>query len=391
MFLRRACILSLVTALLFGVAGCDNRDSRKENLTQAESKIIGPKEAPTIRLLAWVGYNEPDFVSELEKRAGIKLQVKTYVGGDEMEKLFKAAPEPYDLVVVDAEYGEKLFRERKLSVLPDNVWRSEGLFSPFDTGGPTKEGKDVYGAVVRWGALGLVYNSKHLSSTDVASYSILWEKKVKGRVGIFEWYLPNMGVFSRYLKYSHTVANGGKRDTSSFSLTPLELDSLRAMLVSLKPQVRSIQPSTGDVIADLKSGDVWITPSVGEWAAAALQEQGQPIEWTVPNEGGVMWIESLAVPEGSSQKEIAYKVIQTMRQPEMLALLAWRKAYVSQSPSRLAYSYMDQKRRAILRAENSETVQQLIGQLEVRKLPGPSPFTLTGDWMKVWNDFKTSR
>lgn len=387
MFSNRKCALSLLVALAFGVGGCDNRNG--DNAAHTGSKTASANKTPTIRLLAWVGYDEPDFVSEVEKRAGVRLEVKTYVGGDQMEALFKASPDPYDLVVVDAEYGEKLFKERKLSVLPSSVWQSTGLFSPFDTGAPTKEGNDVYGAVVRWGSLGLVYNTTHLSIADVASYSILWDKKMKGRVGVFDWYLPNMGVFSRYL--GHAGTGSGDRNFSSFSLTPTQLDSLRTRLLALRPQVRSIQPTTGDVIADLKSGDVWITPGVGEWAAAALQEQGQPIDWAVPKEGGVMWIESLAVPEESVQREDAHKVIQVIRQPEMLALLAWRKAYVSQSPSMLAYDYMDQKRRAILRAERGEEVQRLITQLEVRKLPGPSPFTLERDWIKVWNDFKAGR
>jgi len=81
MSLIRICILSLLSVLLLGAAGCDNRNSGKDSSAQPGSKAIAPKEFPTIRMLAWVGYNEPDFVSEIEQRAGVKLQVKTYVSG----------------------------------------------------------------------------------------------------------------------------------------------------------------------------------------------------------------------------------------------------------------------------------------------------------------------
>ena len=50
--------------------------------------------------------------------------------------------------------------------------------------------------MLRFGYLGIAYNSKLLSPKDVESYKVLWDLKVKGKVGWFDWYLPSMGVLS---------------------------------------------------------------------------------------------------------------------------------------------------------------------------------------------------
>jgi len=337
------------------------------------------QQAATLRILAWVGYDEPEFIKPLEQQLGIRIEVKTYVGGDQMYSLFRAAPPgTYDVVIVDAEYGERMYREGLIRSLDRNLWHSPDLFSPFLAGDPVQVDGNVYGAVVRWGALGLVYNRDHINPDEAKSYKVLWAPSSKGKVGIFDWYLPNMGVISRYL--------GNARP---YDLDEKALQQVKDALRRLRPQVRAIHPNTGDVINDLRSGEVWLCPGIGEWASAVLEEEGKPIDWTVPSEGGVMWVEALAIPTSSKNSGTAQRFIDTVRLPEHLARLSWRKAYHSQSPRREAYSQLSTKQRAILQAENLDEIQSLINRLAVRKLPGPQ--TTEKEWIQAWMLFKTEQ
>lgn len=355
-----------VGAILGGVlfAGCD----RQSNTTQDSKKL---------HLLAWVGYDEPEFLEPLKKDLGADIVVKTYVGGDQMYSLFTSAPPgTYDAVIVDAEYGERMYNDHQIVALERDLWYSQDLFSPFASGQPANVRDDVYGAVLRWGALGLVYNTQKLNESEVASYDVLFTDKVKGRVGIFDWYLPNMGVFSRHL--------GHKRP---YDLDASELHKLSDALRKLRPQVRSIQANTGDVIGDLRSGEVWVTPAIGEWAAAVLAEEGKPIHWTVPKEGGIMWVEAIAIPTSGKNQALSKELVRMIRKPEHLARLAWRKAYHSQSSRRDAYGFLSQEQKGVLRAKALEDVQNLIDLLVVRKLPGPR--TSEADWIRLWTEFKS--
>ena len=331
---------------------------------------------PALRLLAWVGYDEPDFIEPLERAVGAQIEVKTYVGGDQMYSLFHDAPPgTYDAVIVDAEYGKRLYEEGALDTLPRSTWFHKDLLTPFQAAGPASVGGSVYAAVLRWGALGLVYNENRLTQSDVDSYSILWNPRMRGHVGIFDWYLPNMAVLSRALGFN-----------PPFDLSKQQLGTLADRLNALRGQVRAIQPSTGEVINDLRTGETWVVPGVGEWASAVLAEEGAPITWTVPREGGVMWIEAVGVPKTATHKELSAALIQHLQDPGNLARLAWRKAYHSQVSRLGAYDSLPNAHRALLKAMNLGTLDSLATSLTTRRLPaGP---TNERDWLNAWTAFK---
>src|SRR4051812_19687411 len=71
-----------------------------------------PKE---LNLLCWVGYDERDFLEPFEKKFGVKVNTKTYIGGDQMFALFTQSHGTYDAVVVDPEYVKKLHAAGRLA------------------------------------------------------------------------------------------------------------------------------------------------------------------------------------------------------------------------------------------------------------------------------------
>jgi spermidine/putrescine transport system substrate-binding protein len=295
-----------------------------------------------------------------------------------MHSLFMSAPPgTYDVIVVDAEYGEQLYREHHLASLPRALWHSDDLLGPFRDGEPTRVDGAVYGAVVRWGALGLVFDVGHITRDAARSYAILFEPAVERHVGIFDWYLPTMGVLSRYL------GNGRPYD-----IDRAQLDRIAETLTRLRRQARSIQPSTSEVINDLRIGESWVVPGIGEWAAAVLAEEGRQIDWVVPDEGGIMWVEAFAIAATSRQRSLAEAFISAARTPESLARLAWRKAYHSQVTRTEAYHHLSQEQRNLLKANDLNGLQQLAERLAVRKLPGPR--TTERDWLEVWTHFKSA-
>ena len=386
-------LVGIVTTLLSITCGCERSEEEAGDSTVAPSEPNAPETAErpgqdgqaTVRILAWVGYDEADFLTKLQEEAGVTVEVKTYLGGDQMYRLFQAAPPgTYDLVVVDREYGEQLFADGAISAISGEHIVTRDLLEPFASKQVASSGSATYAIPLRWGALGLVYNADRVTEAQAQSYDILFDERLKGRVAVFDWYLPNMSVLARYLRVKESWDAG-----SSFSLTTDQLDSLVAKLRELRVQVRSVQPSTGDLIATLRSGAAWVSPGVGEWAAAALKAEGLPIEWVVPDEGGVMWIEALAITPHGEGKPETLRVVRAFQEPEVLASLMWRKAYVSQSTSRAAYEVLDRDKRRILKADDLGQLESLAQSLEVRSLPGPAPaFASPEQWQAGWQRFK---
>ena len=333
----RLVFTAFAAALLLTTQGCNQ-----------SSNGTAPRSERVVNILAWVGYDEQDFVTRLEQASKAKVTVRTYVGGDNMYSMFNSAPPgAYDIVIVDQEYGSLLFEKGKIVEVPHDYWSSAQRLSPFANKTIAQSAGKKYAIPVRWGALGLVYNSDKLSDADVSSYDVLFSSKPKGRIGIFDWWLPNMAVFAKYL----SVKNGWHTD-SSFALTREQLSQLRELMGHLRPQIRSVLPSTGDLISSFRSGAVWLAPGVGEWAAATLDAEGLPITWTVPKEGGVMWIEAAAVTNPAVTRDEVKRVFLALQDPAVNASLIWRQAYVSQSPIRESYNFIIENLVRILKAQD---------------------------------------
>jgi spermidine/putrescine transport system substrate-binding protein len=329
--------------------------------------------------LAWIGYEESDYLKSLERAVGQEVSVQTYLGGEQMYQLLSQAPAgTYDAVIVDAEFGKKLFQEGKLDHLEQSDWFYEDYLPVFRSGDPVRLNNSVFGVVARWGALGLVYNTQVFSAEEVKTYSALFSDKANGRVGILDWYLPSMGVLSKYLGFK-----------PPYDLDDRQLKELQQVLLKLRPRVKSIQATPGGVMEDLRSGRTVITPGIGEWAAAALRAERRPIDYVIPKEGGIMWVEAFAIPATAQNKSRTKAFIRAAMQPEVLAPLASRQAYFSQLTRASAYQFIPEPIRRSLRTRSADNAEQIAQSLEFRQLPGPR--TSEAQWLEVWDSFKTQK
>jgi spermidine/putrescine-binding protein len=139
----------------------------------------------SIRMLAYVGYDEQEFLAPIERAIDAKVVVDTYVSGEEMfTKYTQAPPRTYDVVVLDAEYGKRLYEQHRLAALEPSLWRFDDSFQKFADGDPARVGEAVYAVPARWGALGIVFNRQRLDPARLKTYKVLYDADLKGHVGI---------------------------------------------------------------------------------------------------------------------------------------------------------------------------------------------------------------
>lgn len=332
-----------------------------------------PKE---LNLLCWVGYDEPDFIEPFEKEFHVKVKAKTYVGGDQMFAMFTQSPQTYDVVVVDPEYIKKLHVAGRLAELNPNDFHFDDYFSALQDFPLSKIDGHLYAVLIRWGANGLVYNTNHLNADDVKSYSILWDPKVKGRVGIWDWYLPSMGTMSCSL--------GNK---SPFDIDNENFTVLRSRLFDLRRNIAAIHPTPPELFSALANEQTWIVPAGGESFAAVLKQQGKSIDWTIPKEGGLMWGETLVIAKDAPHdKELAKQFIQWMQRPSTQASLTHRQAYSSQAPNKKAYELLTATQRDVLKIHNEVEADAILKKLSIRQLPVQQS---EKQWQEAWQDFKS--
>lgn len=203
------------------------------------------------------------------------------------------------MAVVDPEYIEKLHAVGRIAALNPADYSFDDYFEPLRHFPLCWIDGKLQSVLVRFGANGLVYNIRYLTSDEVKSYSILWAPKGKGKVGSWDWYLPSMGVISKAVGNKH-----------AYAISDEQFGTLTRRLFDLRPSVSAIHPRPPEVINAMANAEDWIVPGGGEWVAAILQQQGKPADWTVPDEGGIMWIETLAIINDAPHPDIAKKYIQ---------------------------------------------------------------------------------
>jgi spermidine/putrescine transport system substrate-binding protein len=342
------------------------------------AQYVAAAELPKVlNLLCWVSYEERAMLEPFEKKYNAKVKYKTFFGDDQMYALLASSKGQYDVVTVGPEYVRKLHKIGRLAAMNPADYDCADYFKPFQKFPLCWFDDRMYSVVVGFGMNGIVYNTKHVTAKDVESYEVLWSPKFKGKVGIWDWYLPTMGTLSAWL--------GNPRPTD---IDDVHFQTLEKRLMALRPNVAGVFGTCPEINTALANEQVWLIPGLGESMAAPLKEQGRPIDWTIPREGGQLWIESLSIPNDAPHPEVAKLYIQWMQTAAAQKLLSERNAYYRDVPNRKAYDLMTARHKDALKIHNEADAISLINKLHVRYLPSQQPETR---WQDVWQRFKAAR
>ena len=333
--------------------------------------------AETMTLLAWYGNGEPDVVGAFEEANGVKVESKYYTGGDNMLALIaQSPPGTYDVVLSDAEYVTQLRQAGHLEKLNSADYPFDDFFQEFQRF-PVPgfwEGSDLFAVPVSFGFLGMTYNTELVDEGTARSYAGLWSSKVAGKVGHFDWHLPNLGCLS--------LRDGNPKP---FDIAAAAFEKLKVTTLSLRPQVKGFF-DYGGVLSSLRSGEVTAMCGIGDWITGVLQKDGASVDTVVPEEGGIQFTEGLGIGKGSGRPELARRFIQYMTSPEGQVRKALMKAYPTAVPNQRAWELLNRRepgeaKRARMRLDAPNMINDIrAGRIHLRKLP-------TGQPLEEWNDF----
>ncbi len=330
-----------------------------------------------LNMLAWYGHGEPDVVAEFEQANNVKFKPKYYAGGDNMLALIaQSPPGTYDVILSDAEFVQQLNEAGYIDELNaadyplDDFLYDEWKQFP----GHWRDGK-LYSIMVRCGHLGVAYNTKAISTEEAMSYKCYWKPEIKGKVGHFDWHLPNLGQIS--------LLDG---NSSPFDIDGAAWDKVKETTKSLRPQVGGFF-DYGGTFNSLKNGEMLAMAGIGDWITGVLQKDGADVASVVPKEGGIQWTESWSIGKGTNNADLARKFLQYMLSPEgqvHSARMAAYPAFAITKGGRVLLNEMDpkeaQRTGQVDGAANDPVVLIKEGRIKYRGLPAQQS-------LEVWNDF----
>lgn len=331
--------------------------------------------AGEVNVLAFGGYEEPGMLEPFEKETGIKVNLKIHDGSDEeMVALVKtSAPGTFDIMTPTSAYIPQAARDGILMELNDADYPLQDYFPVIANWGPTIVDGKRYAIVNRFGYYGITYNHKKFSEADASSWALLFDEKVKGRVALFDWYLPNMGCISKY--------NG---NANPYDLDAAAFGKLADTMKTLRPQVGMVGNTSQ--VQQAMAGGSYDLAIAGEWVQAGMYDSGLPFKAVVPKEGGVTWDQAPCIAKNTTRPENAVKFMQYITGPVFQSKLAVAKTYYSMVPNKRAAEKLPADKRELLNLADLDKFDKVfMANLSPRKKPDNDK-----EWLAAWENFKNS-
>lgn len=289
-----------------------------------------------LRVFNWTNYIEPDVLAAFQSESGIRVEYSTFSSAAELDAAMAGATQ-YDLVVPSHFQLARLIGEKRLQPLDFSQLPHYGSLDPallamlagFDSA-------NRYVVPYLWGSVGLVSNPSlaepAFGGALPNSWSLLFDEQHRSR-------LTNCGLgmldapeetLSLWLNYrGRNLSKAGTR----------QIDQAGKQLLGMQGQFRNLD--NDGYVADLASGKLCVAMA---WVGHALTaaEKNPALRFRIPDEGALVFIDSLAIPTNAARPDLAYRFIDYLLKPEN----ARRNALASRFYSPLAADDPEMKRLA---------------------------------------------
>ncbi len=271
--------------------------------------------ADELNALVWCDHTDPALLEPFEKAHNVRVNVKEYEGtAAGLAILDQSRPGDWDVMVIDGVDVGRAVDEGRLAALPADEFDT-GTFFP-EVVMPENNTRDgvTYAVTEKFGYNTITYNAAKVDLEDMNSMSSLWSGKYDGRIAIYDYYLPLLGLL------------GLEQGVATSDLDADAVEALRDRLYALKEAAQSVS----DVVASqtaLATGEVDVVIGGGEWLTAVLAAENPDLNWSIPKEGALRWTQSIAVLEESENKDLAVEFIKYITSPEGQARLATSSCY----------------------------------------------------------------
>ncbi len=265
-----------------------------------------------------------DINKEFEDLTGIKVNYTTFASNEEMYAKLRSGGASYD-VVIPSDYmitrmiSEKMLTKPDFSNIPNYQYISEE-FKGDDYNGA------AYSVPYTWGTVVIIYNKKLVDpADDVETWGILWNKKYKGNILMFNNPRDAFGIALKM---------------SGYTLNPENKKQIEDAAKLLKEQKSLVQAYVMDEIFDkMSAGEAAIAPYYAGDAITMMADNPN-LAAAYPREGTNRFVDAMCIPTGAKNKEAAEMYINFMCEPEVAAANADYIGY--STPNSAALELLDE-------------------------------------------------
>lgn len=273
-----------------------------------------------LRVFNWSDYIDPKVLEQFSKETGIRVIYDTYDSNERLETRVLAGNTGYDVVVPSGTFLQRQIRagvyqkiDRSRLKNAGNIWKEiDQRMAAYDPG-------NEYAINYMWFTTGLAYNVQkiraRIGDTPVDSWDFLFDEDKLSKLascGVYVLDSPE-DLFAIALKRLGLDPDNVSREN---------LDKAAALLSRIRKHVKKFHSS--EYINALANGDICLAVA---WAGDAFQagnrarEAGKDYEiaYTIPKEGTLMSMDSIAILKDAKNISEAYEFIDFLLRPEVAA------------------------------------------------------------------------
>jgi len=259
----------------------------------------------TLRVLAWPGYADADWVAKFEQLFAARVEV-TLVGSDEVlwQKISANQGADFDVVAantveVSRYVDHKLVQPLNLARLPNVQQQLPRFKNAQNIPGIHRLG-EVFAVPYTYADMGLIYDRKQFAMPP-DSIRVMWDPAWRGKVLAFDGSSHNFSLAS--------LALGGE----PFRIAPARMLEVVQHLIALRRNVLTFYSLPEESVALFKQHKVALLfANYGQQQFKALRDAGLDVGYAIPREGALAWLDCWAIAAGARQTALAHAWINFM-------------------------------------------------------------------------------
>lgn len=304
--------------LSIGLLSSAGRLSRRDFLRRSAAlSVLGltagcAPSRPTLNFYNWSDYIAPDTLPGFEREYGVQVNYDNFSSQDILIAKMRIGIFGYDLIVATDYKIPKLRRDGLVEPLNlDLIPNVKNLYPRFRNG-PWDPGNH-YSIPWQWGTTGIGYN-RRLVTEKVDSWNALWNPRYAGRMSMLDEPRDAIGVTLITLGYPAS------------STDPRQLHEAYQRLLLQRSLLKHYTNDT--YIDELSSNDLWLCQG---WSGdvAQAEEENSDVDYAIPREGSLVWVDNLCIPRGAPHPETAHQFMNYILRPDVGARLSEAVRYAS--------------------------------------------------------------
>jgi spermidine/putrescine-binding protein len=276
----------------------------------ARSQASGTRE---LNLYLWSNYIAPETIRKFEERTGAKVNLDVYDSAEALVSKMLAGNPGYDVICPPTYALAPLIRAGVLSELDhDRLPHLDGTSPEFL--GQDWDRPNRFSVPYLWGVTGIASDSRLVPGVD--SWNALLDPRWKGRILMLD-------DAREAIAFGALVLGLDPNTSDRNSLT-----RIRKVLIDQKPLVRAYDSASFDDA--VLSGEVVLAQS---WSGqiAKIMKEAPWVRFTIPNEGAMLFVDNLAIPESAPHKDLAHEFLDFAMEAETAAEICLTTGYSTPS------------------------------------------------------------